>query len=333
MSPDDRRIPRFIVGMSRGGTTWMARSLNEHPEVCVFGETQFWARSYVPPNPDGSYDDEKLRRVLELIKQNPLDITVGAEGPGWMKRIKRPDLPAIIDDAFGEVRAPVTPEQVFLRLADALAAAEGKPLWIEKTPRHVNWADRILSRMPQARFVVMLREPYSFMLSYRYQESQKSGEIREGYAVRYHPLAVALIWRSYMRAALNLKSRCPEQVMLVQLEDIRRRPEQVLYKVQEFLRLEPDPALMGLPEGENTSFRGGARPQLPGAEIFWVNLIARREIRAGSFEPREPTRGTFLGVVRSILALPIWAVRAYANIKRRTQSSTVRYLWRWLFPA
>jgi hypothetical protein len=41
-------IPRFIVGLPRAGTTWMCRSLNEHPDAVAFGDTMFWGDKPVP---------------------------------------------------------------------------------------------------------------------------------------------------------------------------------------------------------------------------------------------------------------------------------------------
>ena len=34
----------FIVGMSRSGTSWLAKSLNNHPQISAFGETSFFGR-------------------------------------------------------------------------------------------------------------------------------------------------------------------------------------------------------------------------------------------------------------------------------------------------
>jgi len=56
----------FLLGMARSGTTWLGRTLAEHPEVAVFGESSFFGRLYVPPGPDGMYGDRELARVRAI---------------------------------------------------------------------------------------------------------------------------------------------------------------------------------------------------------------------------------------------------------------------------
>ena len=249
-----------------------------------------------------------------------------------MKRIRREDLPRIIDEAFDNLRAPIGPGEAFVHVCEAIARAEGKPNWIEKTPRHVNWADRIMEGLPETRFVVMVREPYGFMLSYKYQGARKREDLRRAFGRRYHPLGCALIWRANMRAALRLVERHPDRALLVRLEDVERDGPTSLAAVQEFLRLEPCRLVRGLPRRENTSFGENERPELEGAEIFWINLLARSEIERGGFQRRTESPD-LLSVARSILSLPGWASHALSDIQERTEGSTLRYILRWLFPS
>ncbi len=331
MSEDDRQIPRFIVGMSRSGTTWVGKSMNRHPEVAVFGETQFWGKNFVSPGPEGRYQGESLERLRQVLSSNPLDTTIGADGPGFMSRIQRSDIPALVDGALNSPADGIVPAEAFRALGNRIAADESKKYWIEKTSRHVNWADRILEGMPDARFVTTIREPYSFMLSYKHQADRGTPERRLAFSRRYHPLGCAILWRTYIRAALRLARRCPEQVLLVRLAEIQREPERVLERVQDFLLLTREPNLEPLPQGENTSFRNRERPELPSAERFWVNLIASKEIAEAGFE-RQAVGGGWLDILKSVVTLPLWAIRAYTDLDGRTEGSTFQYILRWLRP-
>ena len=325
----DATIPRFIVGMSRGGTTWMTQSLNEHPQLAVFGESGFWSRRYIEPRPDGLYGPEQLAALSDLMKGVRFDSTVGAEGPGWMQNIRTDDIPALVDSAIAGLSPPVRPGAAFVALAQEFARAEGKVGWAEKTPNHLVWLDRILAELPDARFVVMVREPYSFMLSYKHQADRGSEQRRERYRRRYHPLGCTVVWKKTMAQAMRAAGKYPGQVMIVELGDVRSRPQGVMKEVQEFLGIEVTQDLTGIAGRSNSSFDQRERPKLPAAgEMRWLNLLAAQEIREAGFELRRPEGGrlVFFG---SVLSLPIWAFHLLADVRRKAQSP-LRYLWRWV---
>jgi len=332
-SKDARPLSRFIVGMSRGGTTWMALSLNEHPRVAVFGESEFWGRLFVEPDASGQYTATEVERVRELLAENPLNSTIEISEParpGWMQHVYRADVAKIVCTAIDALDVPVSPGTLFNVVGSALARADQKEIWIEKTPRHVNWTDRILRYLPRSRFVVMIREPYSFLLSYKHQGDRKPEESRTRFDRRYHPLGVALIWRANMRAALRLARARPSDALMVDLREVREQPEAVMERVQRFFELEPSP-LSGVRARENSSFSSESRPKLQPAEILWVNLVAGREMREAGFERRHAPFDP-LGFLWSLLRVPAWAVRAVLDVFERTESGALNYIWRWLRP-
>ena len=156
MKHEDSIMPRFIVGMPRAGSTWLMRTLNQHVDTAVFGETAFWGRSFIPPDVDQKYGSDRLKHVIEILKRNSLETVVGEKAPGWMQKISREELPLIIDRGLADLQPPVDPAQVFRRYAMTITQTEEKRFWIEKTPHHINWVDRILHWLPDARFVVTL---------------------------------------------------------------------------------------------------------------------------------------------------------------------------------
>lgn len=324
-------IPRFIVGMSRAGTTWLSKCLNEHPEAAVFGETAFFGRGYVEPNSHGLYDSHHLQRVRGWLGDCRWIRQMTTPGPGALKHITLESLPRMMDAVFAEVQPPIAPADLFQRICRAVASAEGKSIVIEKTPHHVNWIDRILAAMPMARFVIMLRDPYSFMLSYKHQGDRKANEVRKRFAMRYHPFGCAIVWRGSMRAASAAVAGQPRHALLVRFEDIATHPWDELNRVLEFLQFKPA-ELAGRVPADNTSFPEGDRPALRGDDLFWMNLLARREIRQYGTRlqrsPREPLR-----VIWSIIVLPFWAIRNLLDLRKIIAGPMWRYLWRWIAPA
>jgi len=321
----------FIVGMSRAGTQWMCKCLNEHPDVAAFGESKFFGRHYVEPAEDGLYHEAQLgamrRRLLE--HGSFIHSTTGT-GPGTLKRLSMAGVEGLVAQTFPVDGEPLLPGEAFRRLAQAVAKVEGKPLAIEKTPHHLNWTDRMLAAVPEARFIVMVREPYSFMLSWRHQGDRFEERIRRAFARRYHPAAIAMIWKTSMRAATGAVARRPDRMLLVRFEDLRADPHATLERVQRFLGLRVVNLAEAVPP-DNTSFPGGRRPDLHAEDIFWMNRIAGSAIRAHGYSLRRTPFGP-LRIAWSSIRLPWWAVRNYLSLRSRVAGSTFGYLLRWLRP-
>jgi hypothetical protein len=296
----------------------------------AFGETLFWGKSYVEPGPDGCYDEAALRQVKASLLAADLESTLVIPGPGPMKRVRREDLPRIVNRSFETLDGPAAPSVVFTRFAREMARAEGKPHWVEKTPHHLFYADRILRHLPDARFVVMIREPYSFMLSYKhYRGHENTAACSERFVRRYHPLACAVVWRSSSRAAEDLARRMPDQTLVVRLEEVEADPVNLVRRVRSFLLLpeidNPLPAACKV----NSAFGGIEKPSLSGSDIAWMNFVAGPAIERAGYERRLRT-GDVYDVCRSIADLPAWVVRWLRDKNQTTHGSLRRHLWGWL---
>jgi hypothetical protein len=322
-------IPRFIVGLPRAGTTWMCQSLNRHPDVMAFGETMFWGKSYVPPAANGRHDLTTLERVRQNLRSRPLESTLAIAGPGGLRRVSREQLNTVIDRALAQASAGPTPAQLFTRVARAIAAAEHKTDWVEKTPHHLLYANRILQSYPDARFIVMMRAPYSFLRSYKNQKGHaKSEASRKRFERRYHPVGGALVWRNSWRAAQSLLARAPGNSMLVRLEDIEKDPAGVMRRVHEFLQLRAVEDTLAISSRINSAFEGTSGADLTAAEIAWMNLIAGADIQAAGYLP-QPSRAAAALLSGSAAALPVWALRMAWDLRQTTSGSVTRHALRW----
>lgn len=322
-------IPRFIVGMPRSGTTWLCRSLNQHPDVAVFGESMFWGKAFVEPGASGHYGRPELDQLRTALAKKAFETTVGGPADGRMRRLRREDLPHLVRQTLQPLESS-NPGAVFRSLADAIARAEGKSQWIEKTPHHLLHAERILTHLPDSRFVVTLRDPHGFMLSYKHQPGhERTVESRRRFERRYHPLGCALVWRNSLVSALRLSERHPECVMILRQDALRDRPDAVLRDVQRFFLLKEDPQVVPIESAVNSSFDQEQRPALTDPDIAWMNLVAGSQIRAGGFRP-STARRPWLALGRSSLELPFWALRIAADTRRTADTNPLRYLRRWI---
>jgi hypothetical protein len=249
-----------------------------------------------------------------------------------MKRLSRARIDEIIAAELRALAPRPTPGEAFAGLCAGIARADGKLHWVEKTPHHLLYAARISKHLPGAKFVVMVREPYAFLRSYKHQAGhEKTAESRQRFASRYHPIAGALVWRNSWRAAERLMRSAPERALLVRLEDVEKDAPAVLRRVLSFLEVD---ALAGDAPARakvNSAFDSDAapRPALSDADVAWMNFLAARDIAAAGYSIRS-WRGNIAAVGRSIASLPAWLWRAARDLKCTTSGSVVRHALRWL---
>lgn len=302
----------------------MSRVMNTHPDVASFGETMFWGRRYRPTNAEGCWSRDDLDALADELPGS----LMGPSGnsPGALATPPEALLQAI-EQTFRALDTPARPAQVYKAMCRAVLDAEGKTIAIEKTPHHLNWIDRIEQALPGSRFLIMQRDAYGFMLSYKHQGDHRGEQLRRNLKSLYHPIGCALVWRGYMRSILDVTRRYPDQTLVV---DLAREPDEgaLLQRVASFFALPP-----GNLEGrvhQNSSFARGDRPELSGADRFWLNLIARKEIAACGTDKQPARLRDSLAVLGSVMYTPLWAFRAWFHMRRNTQGSTFAYLWRWI---
>lgn len=315
----------FIVGMSRGGTTWLSRILNGHPDVAVVGETMFWGRYYEEPNANGHYDTVKLAAFVAHLK-NEIPATAGPK-PGGLRKINKEDWASFVDAWSANLSVPITPADLFKSLMATVADAEKKTCVIEKTPHHVNYIDRILWHLPEAKFIILVRGAYSFMLSYKHQGDRKRTEVRDHFKKLYHPLGCALVWRGYYRSAASAYSLHSRRSLRLLFESLANDSLKALREVETFLGLEDCSLRLAKDVDRNSSFNENAKPKLSSADVFWMNLISKAEMHEFG-EVMQPVSLLSWDIYKSFLVLPLWAIRTFLYMLSCSTGNPLNYLLR-----
>jgi len=321
-------FPRLIMGMPRAATTWMCKCLNAHPDAAAFGESSIWGRAFVEPQEDGTYDAAQLKWIVDRLKDGGVLKSTLGDQPGCLQHLTEASFPQHLDRAFDGAER-LTPREVHQCMAAAVAEGEGKPCAIEKSPHHLMWLDRIMTYAPDAKCIVMLREPYGFMLSYKHWIG-RDDYARKRFRQRYHPIACALVWKAYMRAAAEAGRKYGNQLLFVHVEDVKRDAQAVLAEAQRFFGLSVVPLADKVPP-DNTSFQQRKRPELRGADVFWMNRIAGNVARQAGYDLK-PVGGDWLGILWSIMRMPAWALQNVGPLRRQIRGSFLRYLWNWVRP-
>lgn len=132
----------FIVGTARSGTTLCQSLLANHPDLYTLPETHFLP--YAIPTqswlrPFRSIKEEQVNRVKDLLKEMNLPLEFEPQKSDWA--------------------SPSAWTKCFLHFMDALAEAEGKAAWLEKTPMHLYYIDLIKKAAPESLFIHTIREP------------------------------------------------------------------------------------------------------------------------------------------------------------------------------
>ena len=306
--------PVLITGLPRSGTTWLVHSLNRHPKILVFGETHIFSRKWFLPGSDGTYSPGQLESIWSRLSEChfsasvPLKKDLGFKRPGWFTQTCRDDVPEVIAHARTLVGDRPGPAEVLNALGQAFCAREGKSFWAEKTAEEGKYVNTTVDRMPDARFLLLMRNPIDFLRSYKYQGVQLKPSVRHFFQRRYHPLLAAAVWRKTYKAIQKIQRSHPDQTSLHILSSNESR-RKALDSACELLALEPcDDIYEGLDDRVNSSSTPGFERTLDRSDIAWMRALCsvnHPEMKIPEDTPRTNT----LDLLKSIPSTISWIFR------------------------
>ena len=342
----ERQGPIFVVGASRSGTALVRSILNNHASVHLAGETHY-------------FDD--LRPRVERANE-PLTEAARRETEDYFLRLShRPYGHGGDPERASISRAELREEAQ--RLGEGTDAyfeahcrmdegVRGRPVWGEKTPRHVYRLGEILSRYPDARAICMVRDPRAMVASYRDWKNQggfdldadpdharKLAEEQARTERSYHIVLAALLWRGTVSAAVAAKRRFgADRVRIQRYEDLAIEPESAVRGLVEWLGLRFDPALLEVPmhnssvaefsraSGVSTAPVERWRSRLSKGEIGVIEWWAGAAMRDAGYE-RSLAQAPLGALATTALSIPFALARAVAANRRRVPNLP-QYVWR-----
>ncbi|MCX7621666.1 MAG: sulfotransferase [Acidimicrobiales bacterium] len=248
----------FVVGCGRSGTTWLLKLLGRHPRIQATNESHAYNDIV---NVLTSRSAQRLPMLIALARVLHRYDTVSRTKPwvGLHWYVTRPEMRAILRrrlDEGGErnVIADQLVEDVFDQFMRRANATHGD-VFVEKTPGHIYWAERILGTFPEARVVEMVRDGRDVavsMSSFAKGASWPPTERQRQFE----------IWRDAIRAGQRLhdEPRFADRVFRVFYEDLLTEPVATTAAILEFVGLPTDPVTIELmvtsTSAENTPIRG-----------------------------------------------------------------------------
>lgn len=139
--------PIFIVGLSRSGTTLLRSLLSAHPEIAITPETHFM---------------ERAEKGGALDREAPADFEAFWDRYTDSTRFKDLDLDAV---RCRELIKDPSFRSVFEAILAAYRERAGKRRIGEKTPQHVRFLPHLFDWFPDARVLIVRRDPRAVIAS------------------------------------------------------------------------------------------------------------------------------------------------------------------------
>jgi hypothetical protein len=341
---DQSLSPIFVVGTSRAGTTLMQRILTGHPELAIAPETHYFddLRDKVE-DPAAPLPEGEVRKRVEDYFLRLGDRPYGYGGDPDKGRIPRAELQELAAARGGSADAH------FEAFCEIFARHRDGTRWGEKTPRHIFRIPALLSAYPDARVLVLVRDPRAVVASYRDWRSKdkdeganaEDEEIQKEFGrqrASYHVILQSYLWRSTLRAGLLARRRFgDERVLVKRYEDVVGDPRATIGDIAAFVGVEFDERMLDIPilnstyggKVEKGGFSKEAaerwRKRMSPGEIRVVQSCCRAEMAEVGYEPLG-VRWAPLGALWAWLTLPVAFVRA-ATANRGRIHSLPTYVW------
>jgi hypothetical protein len=320
--------PIFIVGAPRSGTTLIAQILSNHQNIFIFNESLIY--DFIIAQNLASADfkiaaGQLPAFIASRVKSRIGDSSINPDNFGCRFT---PDealeisakLYHYVDDMEFSHRSY---SSLFAGCMKIIASCKGRGRWGDKTPNHVFYLDRIAKDFPDSKIIHIVRDPRSFLRSYKFAWRQFGAN--KSTKKLYHPIVTSLLWCRSVRAFLKFvdQGNTSRQCVNIRYEDLTECPDKTVRKVLEFLG-EPFSSQILDVKGTNTSFRK-RKETLDPWELELCEAICNELMQKYDYEPSfsSPSFGTW---AKSISSLVPFLLDAGKVLKSHYRGSLVQYL-------
>lgn len=217
------KLPVFICGPGRSGTTLLAQLLDGHPDLFVLpGDSNYMDRFH---NKKWKYNSLALYWIKRLI--NPL-----GQKPFWYLGRNPANYKRFLSYLSYFLEQKMEP---FLAVVSSVYAANDKrtnsaKYWVEKNPGNEEHVETIISYFPLAKFIHIIRDPLENLVS-----QKKFSSLREQ---DFDAIEAALRIKSMINLGwTNLNKLGEKHYFIIRYEDLVDRLSKALNMICRFLDL------------------------------------------------------------------------------------------------
>ena len=212
----------FLVGCPRSGTTLLQCLLGAHSHIHTFPETALFYKT-VP-------SQSKAMKSLGIASR-----AAKSRFREFLEEIERPEL---FEHYF---HTPITIKQyvaMWVQLLDDLTMEEGKTVWLEKTPHHVDYLPYIHRYIPDAKIVHIIRNGPDNIASMWEQVQKARNRNGEGWSLD----ETVNRWITAVRASASRIG--DDGHFFILYEDVAENPEVALKEILSFMDMPYEHAIL-----------------------------------------------------------------------------------------
>lgn len=276
-TPQPNQGPIFIVGYIHTGTSLLKSMLRRDPTLFVAaGETHFYQDLNRNRRRFADLDDPQVFRdfVYHTVALAYLGVKRANERHDEHDlatfNLTEAQFEAIVANTRPPVLARPAPERhafVFGLVMDELTRLNGGQRWLEKSPEHVYFLQHILSVVPDARVIELVRDPRAALSSRKHRRSDEWLDAKETQeqvstdrSTNYDTLLDSYMWKESVQSGRDARQRFPGRVLTVRYEDMVGDSEATIRHICRFLDVPFQPAFL---------------------EVGWVNATSKTAANAG----------------------------------------------------
>jgi hypothetical protein len=236
----------FITGASRSGTTLMSFVLRRHREVFGLKELHYFGEFWDPRRTDAAADARHLDiAAAAIFGRQERGLGRFIDPISESDRLRARDLLESLPPESRNLSG------LFYEAVHRIAAAAGKSIPCEQTPRNIFYAEALLRHYPEARVVHMVRDPRAVMASQKRRWRRRAllkdpsriplFQVARSW-VNYHPYTMAHLWLRASTEAHRLATH--PRFSIVRFEDLLADPETVIRGLCTRLDIEFEPQML-----------------------------------------------------------------------------------------
>lgn len=267
----------FITGNSRSGTTMTGRIFGLHPQVHTFQELHFfeqlWSGNDIHKPADKAHAVNVIARLINI------------ERNGYFTQHADDDYRQEALTVCSTAGSSLALHHYYKAFLLHETQRNKRTIPCEQTPQYIFYLNEILELFPEARIVIMVRDPRDVLLSQRNKWKRRwlgaSGiPFREAVRsmVNYHPVTMSKLWNAAVHAGQKMKDH--PRVFELKYETLISEPEKTIRELCTFTGIEFDAAMLQVPrKGSSTASDQAGTGIQSGNTLKWKSgAISKAEL-------------------------------------------------------